>query len=176
MRKFLIVILAFTALGIFADGVRAEVINLGKHDVADVRKACGSAFEPAADGSGYGCTKSCKSSSGGNGKCTVACDNNNNCKGSTPDIKVPGGSLTGNLNAVLTNKMRMQTGGSVKPVKPGSAGMRLCEPPLVNCRGACVAICPAFDSGILDSGSGLPGTGPSPTGTGPSKRGSGTIY
>jgi hypothetical protein len=76
---------------------------MGKHDVAEVRKACGASFEPAADGSGYGCTKDCKG-----GKCTVACDNNNNCTGSTPDKKVTGATRTDTgarkptLAAVLT--------------------------------------------------------------------------
>ena len=183
MRKTLIIIFSIAPLGIFSQGARAEIINLGKQDVAAVRKACGASFQPAADGSGYGCTKSCKTSGGGNGNCTVACDNNNNCKGSTPDRKVPGARpFAGSLNAVLTNKMRMQTDAPAKPVggpsiKPAPAGIVPCEPPLIRCRGACAAICRAPDSGLLDSGSGFSPQGPSSTGkpAGTPSRG-GTIY
>nr|AIA14505.1 hypothetical protein [uncultured bacterium]AIA15082.1 Unknown Function [uncultured bacterium] len=53
--------------------------------VGDLRTACGlsgGSFSVADDGSGYGCVKN--NCDGKKGNCTVACDNNNNCYGSTP--------------------------------------------------------------------------------------------
>ena len=78
----------------------AKNFPIGNHTVGEVRRACGAAFAVAADGSGYGCRKDCKSG----GKvvkdgCAVACDNNNKCQGQTPDKVVPPGPKT--LTGVL---------------------------------------------------------------------------
>lgn len=56
-----------------------------KADVTAVRAGCskgGGSFQPHMDGKGYGCSKA--NCDGKGGDCHVACDNNNNCVGSTP--------------------------------------------------------------------------------------------
>ena len=101
MRTHTFLIAAVATLVLFAAPASAEIIDMGKHTVSEVRNACGSSFQPAADGSGYGCSKACKG-----GTCTVACDNNNNCKGSVPAQVTGAGSrpVKGDLNSVLTNR------------------------------------------------------------------------
>lgn len=107
LRKIAVFIAVVAMLGVAATGARAEVIQLGKHSVAEVRSACGASFTVHADGGGYGCQKSCKGSDGKQGTCAVACDNNNNCNGQTPDRTSPGTGTrnTTDLNAVLANRV-----------------------------------------------------------------------
>jgi hypothetical protein len=144
MRLFLAIAVVLALSGV--DRARAELIQMGKHTVAEVRSACGASFEPAADGGGYGCQKDCKNSQGKtvSGGCKVACDNNNNCTGQTPNIIVhPPGKIT--LNAVLSG---FKSAVSGQPTgKPKRRPERLLSP------------------GLLEAGPGLSTTGPAGTGT-----------
>jgi hypothetical protein len=95
-----------------------------KPGVGDLRSACSSAggtFSVHADGGGYGCeTKNCD---GKGGNCIVACDNNNNCSGSTPTRILNPTTLIGILqdgNAVLRDPVT--TGGTDSLSSPGPAG------------------------------------------------------
>lgn len=95
-----------------------------KPGVGDLRSACSSAggtFSVHSDGGGYGCeTKNCD---GKGGTCTIACDNNNNCHGSTPAITVKPTTLIGilqNFNEVIRDPVT--TGGTESLSSPGPAG------------------------------------------------------
>ena len=120
MCRIAVFIATLAVFGIAATEAQAELISMGKHTVAELRQACGASFTVHADGGGYGCSKSCKGSDGKQGTCTVACDNNNNCNGETPERPAPGAgkrSVT-DLNSILTNKVAMETA----PHKPAPAG------------------------------------------------------
>ena len=84
LRRVLACLIALTAL--IALPARADVRQMAaKPGVGELRTACsraGGQFDVSPDGGGYACTT--KNCDGKGGNCTVACDNNNNCVGSTP--------------------------------------------------------------------------------------------
>ena len=113
IRIFLLLFLYLAAaLPASADVVRPLS---GKISVGELRGACSSAggsFVVHADGGGYGCMK--ENCDGKGGTCHVACDNNNNCNGSTPT----------RINKALTLVGILQDGNTVvrdpAPAAPGS--------------------------------------------------------
>jgi hypothetical protein len=144
MRKAIVSIIALAVLVWAADRAQAATIRyIGKYSVADVRRGCsiaGGTFSASPDGGGYGCVKN--NCDGKGGKCTVACDNNNNCNGETPGRTVPK-----SVHGVLTG------GGQLAP--PDTPSNRPPKP--VTGQGA-------LGGGILDGGSGFGSQGPTATG------------
>ena len=121
LRVFVLLsLLLATALPAQANVIRQLAAKPG---VGDLRQACsrgGGQFSIAADGSGYGCTK--KNCDGNGGVCEVACDNNNNCVGSTPTRLDKPTTLIGilqNGNEVIRDPVT--TGGTTSLSSPGGA-------------------------------------------------------
>lgn len=86
---FSVAVLALIAL---ADEARAEPINLGKRSFDEVYSACKNVngdFTPATskDGGGYKCVK--QNCDGQGGKCSVTCDEKQNCTGDVPGRATP---------------------------------------------------------------------------------------
>jgi len=98
--------------------------------VDELRRACSSAggdFVIHEDGGGYGCiVENCD---GKGGTCQIACDNNNNCNGSTP-LVIPGAvTLLGILQAgdmVFRDPRPSGSPGSLSD--PGPAGAAAAPP------------------------------------------------
>jgi len=86
MRTRLPILFAVLGLAALATLASAETAKLGgKHGVGEIRNACSKAggnFSVAPDGGGYACHKA--NCDGKGGSCSVDCDNNNNCTGTTP--------------------------------------------------------------------------------------------
>ena len=121
LRVFVLLsLLLATALPAQANVIRQLAAKPG---VGDLRLACsrgGGQFSIAADGSGYGCTK--KNCDGNGGVCEVACDNNNNCVGSTPTRLDKPTTLIGilqNGNEVIRDPV---TPGTDSLATPGTGG------------------------------------------------------
>jgi hypothetical protein len=115
MLRVLFVILALGALPSLASAEGRKIS--GKHGVGEIRNACskaGGTFSVHDDGAGYGCNV--KNCDGKGGNCTVACDNNGNCHGSTPGRILPGTAVTGVLSG--TTSAGVLDSGSTTPVKP----------------------------------------------------------
>lgn len=93
--------------------------------VDELRRACSSAggdFVIHADGGGYGCiVENCD---GKGGTCQIACDNNNNCNGSTPLVIQGGTTLLGILQNgdMVLRDPKVGSGGGNSLSTPGSAG------------------------------------------------------
>jgi hypothetical protein len=119
MHRLLFVVLA---LGTLAAVAHADIRPLvGKHSVGTIRGACSSAggnFDVAADGGGYACHK--KNCDGKGGTCSVVCDNNNNCVGSTPAGMPVSTSVTG----VLSGAKVAVDPGAAAPAKQKPTGAR----------------------------------------------------
>jgi hypothetical protein len=99
--------------------------------VDELRRACSSAggdFVIHADGGGYGCiVKNCD---GKGGICQIACDNNNNCNGSTPLIIRNAVTLLGILqNGDMVVRDRTTTGGTNSLSDKGPSGAAAAAPP-----------------------------------------------
>lgn len=98
--------------------------------VDELRRACsraGGDFVIHADGGGYGCiVENCD---GKGGTCQIACDNNNNCNGSTPLIIQGNVTLLGILqNGDMVVRDRMTTGGTNSLSDKGPAGAAAAPP------------------------------------------------
>ncbi len=121
LRVFVLLALLFaTALPAQANVIRPLEAKPG---VGDLRIACSNAggnFSVHPDGGGYGCEK--KNCDGKGGTCTVACDNNNNCHGSTPSRIVKPVTLTGILqDGSEVVREPASSGGGNSLSSPGSA-------------------------------------------------------
>ena len=112
-------------LGFSALPAQAEIRQMAaKPGVGELRMACsraGGQFDVSPDGEGYACTT--KNCDGKGGNCTVACDNNNNCVGSTPSRIVSPTTLIGLLqNGDMVVRDPMTTGGTDSLSDPSSGG------------------------------------------------------
>ncbi len=126
LRVFVLLSLLLATAFASALPAQANVIRplAAKPGVGDLRMACSSAggtFSVHADGGGYGCEK--KNCDGKGGTCTVACDNNNNCNGSTPTRLVNPTTLIGILqNGSEVIRDPITTGGTNSLSSPGTGG------------------------------------------------------
>lgn len=109
----------FTALPASANVVRPMEASPG---ATDLRKACSTAkgtFDISPDGQGYSCTTT--NCDGKGGSCTVECDNNNNCNGSTPTRIAPTTLLGILQNGDMVVRDR-KTGGTDSLSGPSDGG------------------------------------------------------
>jgi len=73
-------------LGLVSSAVMAEDVDLGKHKPDDIKATCesvGAKF--LSDGQTYGCSKKCTG-----GTCSVICDKDDGCIGTTPARRLQG--------------------------------------------------------------------------------------
>jgi hypothetical protein len=105
----------------------AEIRSMAaKPGVSELRGACskaGGQFDVSPDGQGYACTTTNCDGKGGN--CTVACDNNNNCTGSTPARIVSPTTLIGilqNGKLVIRDPKTHSTDSQSGPSTGGATG------------------------------------------------------
>lgn len=125
LRVFVLLCLLLATALASALPAQANVIRpmAAKPGVGELRQACSSAggtFSVHADGGGYGCEK--KDCDGKGGTCIVACDNNNNCNGSTPTRLVNPATLIGILqNGSEVIRDPITTGGTNSLSSPGGA-------------------------------------------------------
>jgi purine nucleoside permease len=117
MRTLSFVIVTAFAVGFVASAAHAYKIRpLANHGPADVAQACsssgGSYWSNAITGD-YGCsTENCD---GKGGTCTVDCNKNHQCYGSTPIVA--GGTLNPNLTDILKGGPKFQTQRPVRSLK-----------------------------------------------------------
>lgn len=121
LRLFLVLL----PLASIAMPAQAEIRQMAaKPGVGELRLACskaGGQFDVSPDGGGYACTT--KDCDGQGGNCTVACDNNNNCVGSTPARIVSPTTLIGVLqNGDMVVRDPVVTGSTNSLADPGTGG------------------------------------------------------
>ncbi|RYE87341.1 MAG: hypothetical protein EOP19_04510 [Hyphomicrobiales bacterium] len=127
LRVFVLLCLCLGTFVATAVPASANVLRpiSAKVGVGELRGACSSAggtFSVHADGGGYGCEK--KDCDGKGGTCIVACDNNNNCNGSTPTRITTPMTIVGILqdgNLVLRDPVVRGTDSLSGPVTGGAA-------------------------------------------------------
>ena len=124
MLRLLLVTLAFIVPALPA---AAEIRQMAaKPGVSELRGACskaGGQFDVSPDGQGYACTT--KDCDGKGGNCTVACDNNNNCTGSTPARIVKPTTLIGILqNGDMVLRDPVVTGSTQSLSSPSAGGQK----------------------------------------------------
>ena len=124
MLRLLLVTLAFIVPALPA---AAEIRQMAaKPGVSELRGACskaGGQFDVSPDGQGYACTT--KDCDGKGGNCTVACDNNNNCTGSTPARIVKPTTLIGILqNGDMVLRDPVVTGSTNSLSSPSTGGTK----------------------------------------------------
>jgi len=90
MRKAMLLVFALSFLGLIADGAWAKAIPIsGTHSANEIKTACDKAGGEynTLEGGGWGCTNN--NCDGKGGKCSVGCDANGKCNGSTPAQTTP---------------------------------------------------------------------------------------
>lgn len=122
LRVFVpLALLLATAVPAYANVMRPLATKVG---VGELRGACsraGGNFGVHPDGGGYGCeVKDCD---GKGGTCIIACDNNNNCNGSTPTRISQPTTIIGILqNGKLVIYDAMTTGATGSLSEPAGSG------------------------------------------------------
>jgi hypothetical protein len=98
MRKPIILIIALIIYGVLVGEAWALPIQLGRHSVREIQRACAAVGGDFTQSSGgYRCSTIC---AGGTGICDVRCSNNGNCTGDCPACGGDQPVLRGGPNAV----------------------------------------------------------------------------